>query len=149
MKVIDLHGLTVMQAEEIFIREYNNNLDKIIKVIHGYGSSGNGGKIRKSLRKLLENNKNLLDYEKGEIIDGNRGYTIIYPKNRIPDKIDSLKIEIIEYCKTPKTKDKIAGYFRKYEPEKILSAIRQLENNNLLKIVQKGKYKCYIKNDSN
>ncbi|TDT67415.1 Smr domain-containing protein [Hypnocyclicus thermotrophus] len=145
MKVIDLHGLTVVQAEEIFIREYNNNLNKTIKIIHGYGSSGSGGKIRKNIRKLLEKNKEYFNYKKGEIIDGNRGYTIVYPKKRIPEKIDSLKIEILKYCMVPKTKDKIAGHFRKYKPEKILKAIKYLESNDLLEIIQKGKYKCYVK----
>ncbi|BDU51351.1 Smr/MutS family protein [Haliovirga abyssi] len=146
MRIIDMHELTVENAIDKFIQVYNENIGKSIKIIHGYGSSGKGGKIKKKLRQFLDENLKYLEYTIGEKIDGNRGYTIVNAKKRVPLKIDYIKIEILEFCNAAKTKEKIAGKFRKYEPEKILKALRQLEKSGELKVINKGKHKCYLKN---
>ncbi|OQY10011.1 MAG: hypothetical protein B6I28_01875 [Fusobacteriia bacterium 4572_132] len=150
MKIIDMHELKVEEALNKFIKEYNENGNgngnEKIRIIHGYGSSGKGGKIKKRIRAFLEKNLDYLEYEVGEKIDGNRGYTIVKRKKRLPDKLDYIKKEILLFCEIPKTKDKIAGKFRKYELEKILKALKQMEKRGELKIVTKGKYKCYVVN---
>ena len=52
---------------------------KTMLVIHGYGSSGKGGEIRKTLRDNLENNfysDRVIDYYLGEDLkEGNESYT--------------------------------------------------------------------------
>ncbi len=146
MKIIDMHELKVEEALNKFIKLYNENDIGKIKVIHGYGSSGKGGKIKKKIRSFLDKNLDCLEYETGEWINGNRGYTIVQKKKRLPDKLDYIKKEILMFCEIPKTKEKIAGKFRKYELEKISKALKQMEKSGELEIVNKGKYKCYITN---
>ncbi len=56
---IDLHGYTVAEAIEIFVKFYNGRVAtgdlSSLSVIHGYGSSGTGGRITgtKSMRRYL------------------------------------------------------------------------------------------------
>lgn len=147
MHEIDLHNKTVVEALETFISLYNNyllgNNKSPIKIIHGYGSNGLGGKIRQRLREFLELQNSNLSYKFGEDIDNNEGYTIVYPKQKIADLSNLLFSQILEYCKTPKTIDKISGEFRSYGTSTINSAIKSLEKLNLLKSAFKGKYKVY------
>lgn len=51
------------------IEYYNNTPERVVKVVHGYGSNGVGGEIKKLLHlklKELENKKNILGFVKGE-----------------------------------------------------------------------------------
>jgi hypothetical protein len=52
----------------------------------------------------------------------------------------------LEFCKTPKTKEKIAGKFRNDGTDNVIKCIKDLEKKKMLKIVQKGKFKCYVSN---
>ena len=74
---IDLHGYSVMDALAHFAEWYNGHLkSRTLKVIHGYGSTGSGGAIREALRRVLDQNRNLLRYHSPT---GNMGVTIILP----------------------------------------------------------------------
>jgi len=144
---INLHGYTVDKALEQFIANYNlciqNTKGIEICVIHGYGSTGEGGKIRSSLRKYLSQQTDKLQWFSGEQINGNAGITYIKPGQALPGPYENLAHEILHFCQTPKTKKKIAGHFRKHGDQCTLQAIKYLEKNNQLKIVWKGKHKCY------
>jgi len=148
---INLHGYTVDKALELFIMNYNlclntdtNNIE--ICVIHGYGSTGEGGKIRSSLRKYLSKHPDKLQWFCGEQRNGNAGITFVKPKKILPETYENLAHDIYHFCFTPKTKSKIAGYFRKQGDQRILKAIQYLEKKNRLKTVWKGKHKCYQQN---
>ena len=58
---LDLHGRTWAEAQQEFVHFYNHSLDQAtdpnsiqLRVIHGYGSNGEGGVIRKRLRAFLD-----------------------------------------------------------------------------------------------
>jgi len=146
---LNLHKCSVHEAIQLFILYYNDCVKhkKGIRlcVVHGYGSSGDGGKIRSAIRKLLSEHDDKLEWRKGEEIDANPGVTYIKAKKKLPGYHENLAVEIIHFCQTPKTRKKIAGHFRKYGDQSVLQAIRHLEKSKRLKICWKGKHKCYIK----
>ena len=87
-RTVDLHGLSVPKALEKFIQFYNQCIKECykdrIEVVHGYGSSGIGGDIKKELLLYLNKNSRLLvSFLEGDKI-GNPGVTIVYPKDRLP-----------------------------------------------------------------
>lgn len=61
---------TVEESREILYSclKKNNGKEKIIKVIHGYGSTGRGGDIKKALKKTFNNlvkSQKIVDYIDG------------------------------------------------------------------------------------
>ena len=109
---IDLHDKTVNEAIDFFIEKYNDsfkhNSKLPIYVIHGYGSTGKGGKIKRVFHNYLEENSQYLKYE----FDSNPGAVIIYPKNKLPTKLSTLEKEIINFCTdSPKSLSKIESKF--------------------------------------
>jgi len=147
---INLHGYTVDKALKQFIASYNLCIQNIknveICVIHGYGSTGEGGKIRSKLRQYLSQHTDKLHWTCGEQRNNNAGITFIKPVKNLPEPYEYLAKEIMTYCLTPKTKKKIAGHFRKHGDQCTLQAIKYLEKKNKLKTVWKGKHKCYQQN---
>ena len=145
---INLHSYTVTEAIDEFIEFYNKRVkqgnNSPIMVVHGYGSSGEGGKIRNKIRKLLDDYSDSLTFSCGETIDQNPGYTLIFPRKSLPNSNDLLGNEIIKYCNNPKTLNTIAGEFRKHGDPQIKLTIKSLIRQRKIKTVQKGKNKCYI-----
>src|SRR5690349_15726927 len=108
---LDLHGYTVVDAMEKFIRRYNwmvvNQPGRGIEVVHGkgMGKGDSAGVIRDTLRGFLKGQgkriagydaqllmkgaEYLLDdcgrlaYMHGEDIDRNGGKTVVVPKERV------------------------------------------------------------------
>ncbi|MGM0600826.1 MAG: Smr/MutS family protein [Candidatus Rifleibacteriota bacterium] len=145
---IDLHGLQVIDALEAFINFYNAKVKKgnfsAISVIHGYGSSGAGGKINIKLRKFLTANESKLSFEPGEyLFPANPGITMVKPRKTLPSFIDALASEILEFCSLPRTKSKISGKFRRYGEQRIKASLTTLERNGLVKTSIKGKHKIF------
>ncbi len=136
--------MTVSEALDYFIGTYNSNKGQSFKIIHGYGSSGVGGRIRSSVRSFIESNKNCFGrIEFGETLDRNQGYTIVYYRTQLPDKNDLIKDKIITYCTiTPKTKDKITGEFRKFGTGLVNQAVKELVSTGRLTEI-KGKVKKF------
>ena len=151
LKEINLHGYPYAQGLDIFINNYNlqlsNKSTAPIKIIHGYGSTGDGGKIRSKLRFFLKD-KNVR-FETGENIDYNPGYTIVFPQKKLPETEDILGYEILKYLNTPKTKKKIAGHFRNYGDSMVISALKKLEKQDSVIVKYKGKHKCYFQQPLN
>lgn len=81
MKELDIHyGMPTaeeaMARLELFLSTYKNK-ETCIKIIHGYGSSGKGGKIKEQCRALLEAKKQrgiIKEYLPGEAIHSFMGY---------------------------------------------------------------------------
>ena len=145
---IDLHGLTKIEAIESFIKFYNTRVKKgnltPFEVIHGYGSSGVGGVLRTRIRGFLSSFSEELEFDSGkDPFLNNPGSTRVIPKKPLPDIIDLLGEEILDYCDAPKTLSKIIGKFHRYDEAKVQSSIKLLEKQKRLKIFNKGAHKVY------
>jgi len=149
MVELDVHGLTVDEALKAFVEFYNRLVQsrsrEPVRVVHGWGSSGGGGKIRLKLRQLLADLTPNLDWKPGEDIEGNLGVTIVYPSKVIDVLENQLAAAILEFCSTPRTESKISGQFRKYEPRKIKEAIRLLVRRGQMKQIVKGDHVAYLR----
>ncbi len=130
---LDLHGKTWRESQDEFITFYNAALDNgngsgvTLTVVHGYGSTGEGGVLRQRLRCYLDRLGDYLEYTPGERMDGNMGCTYIAPTERIPTLEDALAADVLKFCETGKTRSKITGKFRRHGQPKVLNAIRSLE----------------------
>ena len=136
---LDLHGHTWRESLQEFISVYNeavNNggeLSRIeITVIHGYGSTGEGGVLRNRLRGFLRRFGDCLDFTPGEEIDGNQGCTIVKPVSLLPDMNDLLAEQIFDYCERQRSRSKVIGRFRRHGQPKVMQAIRDLEKQGRL-----------------
>lgn len=149
---IDLHGLLPSEALAAFITAYNRLVgqshSRAMRVIHGYGSSGSGGVIRRQLRAFLEQHEDRLTWIPGENIDGNPGYTIVNPRTSLPTNSDQLASSILKYCGVQRTEGKIAGEFRRYTAKEVKEAIRSLVNHGKLGERMKAGHRLFI-NSSN
>jgi hypothetical protein len=111
----------VHEAIAKFIDFYNSSIRSgyrgCIEVIHGYGSSGAGGKIQQELRWYLQKNSACLEiYVPGDL--GNPGITRVYPKKLLPaiqnrssgqnsDQSNRVREAILNFCETPKSKERV------------------------------------------
>ncbi|MCK5785583.1 MAG: hypothetical protein KAH54_03380 [Candidatus Sabulitectum sp.] len=141
---VDLHGYQVVQAIAIFVKHYNGRVKggdlSPISVIHGYGSSGEGGSIKTALLKLLNASEEDLSFQQ-EV--WNPGKTIVYPKNLLPSGAGIIAGEILEYCVVSRTESKILGKLRRFGGLKVKGALRMLVKQGSLVTVQKGTRKFY------
>ena len=146
---LDVHGLTVNEALKAFVEFYNRQAKRSarepIRVVHGWGSSGQGGKIRLKLRELLAEAAPNLEWKPGEDVEGNLGVTIVYPRRVIQPRESQLAAAILEFCSTPRTESKIAGEFREYQSRDIKETIRSLLRRGQMKQVVKGAHTAYIR----
>ena len=136
---LDLHGRTWAEAQQEFVHFYNHSLDQAtdpnsiqLRVIHGYGSNGEGGVIRKRLRAFLDRHSDRLEFTPGESMDGNQGCTVVQPMKRLPDEDESLAEAIWDYCERPRTQSKVVWKFHKHGQPKIMQAIKSLEKQGRL-----------------
>jgi len=149
---IDLHGLTVDDAIRTFVDRYNalfaDGYRGRIEVIHGYGSSGEGGVIRTKLRSFLAAHRDRFKHlSEGDAI-GNPGVTFIEAKGRLPQMRSAgseLEIAILAFCSTPKTEAKILTKFvGRFGDPAIRTAIRQLTAEGLLEATREGREMKYV-----
>ncbi|MBU1108331.1 MAG: Smr/MutS family protein [Candidatus Riflebacteria bacterium] len=145
---IDLHGLTQIEAVEALVKYYNRQVKNgdcsRIDVIHGYGSSGEGGSLRIRIRGFLASHADCLRFEPGEyFLPLNPGKTLVFPLRMLPDAVDLLADEILEYCSTAKTMSKISGKFRRHGDVKIQASIKNLEKQGAITSFYKGPYRHY------
>jgi hypothetical protein len=149
MRELDLHDHTVDEALRVFVEFYNRHVRSSsrepLRIIHGYGSTEKGGKIRVKLRSFLEVGAGSLEWKPGEDAEGNPGVTIVYPRKVLHASEDQLAAAILEFCSIPRTESKIAGEFRKHAPREIKEAIRALVRQGQLKVVLKGGHETYVR----
>ena len=134
---LDLHDHTRPEAIQAFITLYNDAFDRAIdpaaiqlKLVHGYGSTGEGGVLRKRLRSFLEGLRDRLDFTPGEDIDGNQGCTVVSVIKRLPEWNDLLEEQIWEYVEgapTSRSQEKIVGRFRSHGQPQVMQAIKSLQ----------------------
>ena len=136
---LDLHGHTWRESLKEFISVYNEAVSSHtepssiqIIVIHGYGSTGEGGVLRNRLRGFLSRFDDCLEFTPGEEIDGNQGCTIVKPVSRLPDVNDLLAEQIFDYCEQQRSRSKVMGRFRRHGQPKVMQAIRALEKQGRL-----------------
>ena len=138
---LDLHGLTVAEALDRFVEQYNNRVKNgqggAWTVVHGYGSSGEGGAIRQRLRAFLDRHADKLRFEAGEL-HGNPGSTWVYPKLRLPDRRERLALAIVAYCATPRSDEKVIREFIGEGGPQVKELLRSLVKQGQLKMVAKG-----------
>ncbi len=148
---LDLHGHTWNEAKNAFFHLYNDNFDAngqplvtTIDIIHGYGSTGEGGTIRTRLRRFLDRQKDCLEFLPGEDVDGNQGHTLVAPSKPLPKDEDVLLEDIVDYCERPRTPEKIAGEFaRRADSLTIKQAMNKLQREGRLKKVVKNHRTMY------
>jgi hypothetical protein len=149
MHELDLHQHTVDEALRVFVDFYNRHVqsgaEESLRIIHGYGSSGEGGKIRKKLRAFLAGSADSLDWRPGEDLEGNPGVTIVFPRKRLPTLENRLAADILAFCSIPRTESKIAGEFRRHGSREIKEAIRVLVRQGQMKAILKGGRESYVK----
>ena len=149
---IDLHALTWHEALPAFILFYNEAIQHAaggpagrLDVIHGYGSSGAGGVLRKRLRNFLEEYaaQGRLECTPGEHADANPGHTLVLPIKPLPNTHEMLAAEILDYCARPRTFSKIGGKFRRHGEPTVKAAIDSLVRQRRLRTTGKGSRKVY------
>lgn len=125
---------------------YNQHLQRgrsCIDVVHGYGSSGTGGVIKRRLRALLAAHAGQLSFVRGEDLDHNPGHTEVHPRNPLPTAADELATAIIDYCSNARTLEKIAGRFRRHGMPAVQAAVRTLTASGRLRSAQRGAHKLF------
>lgn len=133
---LDLHGKTWNEAKADFIEAYNEIHSQpghdTLDIVHGYGSTGQGGVIRGRIRAYLDRYPNHLNYKTGESFDGNKGHTIVTPVKPLPSLENQLGEEIWDYCSEPRPLSKIASKFHRQPFPKIQQAIEELVSQRRL-----------------
>jgi hypothetical protein len=143
--IIDLHDTKLEDAIPFFITKYNefylNGFKGEIEVIHGYGSSGIGGVIKKRFKSFSEAYNTYFNAR----YTNNLGVTFITPKKLIPKENFLLENEILIFCSnSPKSMNKIKNNFlKKYKQEDIKKSVLSLLKKNLLSEIQKKEI-CYL-----
>ena len=155
---LDLHGKTWAEALEEFVDAYNRavkpfgklragsgggHTGRVLRVVHGYGSTGNGGVLRTRFRKFFEKHESRMEFTPGEKVGVNPGYTLVTPKHPLPGADAALSELVWDYCEQPKTLSKIVGQFRRYGTPRVQQAVRSLEGQKRLRKVVKGKGSAY------
>lgn len=141
---IDLHGHTWEEAQVEFIDFYNSALNEAgdsssvrLTVIHGYGSTGEGGILRSRLRAFLRRFDGRLEFTPGEDSCMNPGITLVTAIEKLPDKMDLLDEAILGYCERPRSLGKITGRFRRHGGPRVVKAIKTLQKVGHLRRIDK------------
>ena len=148
---LDLHGKTWAEALTEFRDFYNAAARNHpaggvqLEVVHGYGSTGQGGRLLTSLRSYLERQAQagLLSYRAGETVDGNPGHTWITTLKPLPAAGDDLADGIWEFCARPQSHRKVMNRFRRHGDPQVQQAIQQLQGRKRLQAVTVGREKGY------
>lgn len=146
MNRIDLHGYKLDEGLKAFIDFYNKALGKhdTLRIVHGYGSGGDGGKLCDRLRQLFDEHTDKLDIIKGEDLENNPGLTIVFPKEALPTYVDQLTQEILDFCEIARVQEKIINKFHKHGDKKVLQLLKSLEKQKRLRSGMKGKYTTWL-----
>lgn len=128
---LDLHGLTQPEAVDALVARCNRAFQEAggratVRVIHGYGSGGEGGALRNRVRGFCRRYPDLLEAARGEDVDGNHGVTAVTVKGRLPEARERLGEDILRYCARPRRATAVAGRFRRHGERAVGAAVGQL-----------------------
>ena len=128
---LDLHGMTQRDAVEAFVAESNAALERAggpvtMRLVHGYGSTGEGGVLGARLRGFCGSHADRASYVRGEDAERNPGLTIVTVESPLPDARQRLGDAIVEYCGRPRTMHRIARRFRRERGREVAHAVRDL-----------------------
>ena len=146
---LDLHGKTWPEALQEFVDAYNRAVQpgghtcRVLRVIHGYGSTGGPGILRTRFRRFLEKHRERLEFTLGERTDGNPGHTTVTPKYPLPGADAALSELVWDYCEQPKSLSKIVGQFRRYGTPRVQQAVRSLESQKRLRKAARARNSVY------
>ncbi len=146
---LDLHGKTWPEALQEFVDAYNKAVQpgghtcRLLRVVHGYGSTGGPGILRTRFRKFLEKHDGRLEFTPGEKISVNPGFTMVTPKFPLPGGDAALCELVWDYCEQPKTLARIVGQFRRYGNPRVQQAVRSLESQKRLRKTAKARNSVY------
>ena len=149
---LDLHELTWQESLPAFIAFYNEAIQRAaggsaerLHVIHGYGSSGEGGVLRSRLHRFLQEHaaQGRLDFTPGENADANPGHTFVLPIRPLPELDELLAEEVLAYCALPRTLSKLCGKFRRHGEPAVKAVIASLVRQRRLRMTGKGSRKTY------
>lgn len=144
MPSLDLHHLTWAEAREELVRACNERADSgralVLDVIHGYGKSGVGGRLRLAVRTFLSQNG--IPFVEGERHDGNPGHTLVTLGRPLPDAADRLSRAIHAYCANGRTRSELDGQFRRHGRRAVDEALKSLRaENRIAAVVINGRRK--------
>jgi hypothetical protein len=143
---LDLHGHTAAEAIERFVEQYNLRVKsgqcECWTIVHGYGSTGEGGVIRNKLRAFLAQHPDKLRHEPGDKY-GNPGWTWVYPKIRLPDRRERTALEILSFCSTPRSEEKIVAEFPNLAGMQVKEALQSLVKQGKLQVLRTGLKRRY------
>jgi hypothetical protein len=137
------------EARDVFIESFNRALRESrgghvdrLDVIHGYGSSGEGGVIRDRLRAFLSRNVEHLEFVPGEDEAGNPGRTYVTPVKALPTAFEQLTERVWEYCAVAKPLAKVKSRFWRDEL-RAERAVEELERTGRIRVIRRGRVKLY------
>lgn len=137
--------MTWAEAREAVVEAHNASVEDgtydSLDVVHGYGKSGLGGTMHSAVRSFLGSQG--VAFYTGEEFDRNPGHTIVHPEHALPSVTDRLQMDILAYCEIPKTKEQIAGKYRRSSAHTVDVALKVLTGAKLLRVVAEGKVKRY------
>jgi len=143
---IDLHGLTVDAALETFVEQCNRLFrggyrGKIV-VVHGYGSSGQGGAIKKRLTGFLAKHH---DYFDSSVWDGgNPGVTTLRQLKALPvEKAGGIEQQLLAFLVVPKVEAKIFARFHSKSVAEVKELLRDLRQRGLIHEAVKNGQKAW------
>ena len=121
---IDLHDKNVNEAINYFMIKYNEILSKGFKgeinVIHGYGSSGVGGKIKKRFKEFSDAYTSYFRVS----YNNNIGVTVVKPIKVLPNYDFLFENELLNFCsETPKSLNKIQNKFFIFKRKETLNPL--------------------------
>ena len=136
---LDVHGMTQTEAVEALVGACNAALSRggrsaVVRVVHGYGSSGAGGVLRARLRRFCDAHADRTRYVRGEDTDNNPGLTVVTVVGPLPDARQRLGDAIVRYCAgRPRPKERIARRFRKAGDRAVAAALLDLVRTGRLR----------------
>jgi len=145
MNQLDLHGMKTTEALQALTSRYNRlvgSSGKELVVVHGYGSKGIGGDLKRRVRKFLRSaGVSFLTEE--DNLHCNRGQTLVQVGKSLLSLGSELETKILDFCSPAKTKKKIFSKFHKSGEDAVRQAFSALTRNGQLQEKQKGKFKVY------
>ena len=141
---LDVHGMMQEEAVDAFVAECNAALARAgrsvsMRVVHGYGSSGQGGVLGARLRGFCDTHADRVAYMRGEDAENNPGVTIVTVRGALPDARERLGTAIVRCADRPRTKGRIAGRFRRVGERAVADALRELLRQGRLRRREGGR----------